>query len=115
LSLSFSAGAEKMYQISESELTALETNNSELEKELRNQVALTVQLQTELSEVKGWLAKSEAARIEAESSLTTASLSFDEYEREAERKIRGSQIAEVIEKIAIGISAAAIGYAFGTF
>ncbi len=112
---SLPVSAEKMYQISESELAALEKNNSELKMELQNQVELTVQLQTELSEVKSWLATSEKARIEAESSLTTATLSFDEYEREVQGIIRGNKIAEVIEKVAIGIGAAAVGYAIGTF
>jgi septal ring factor EnvC (AmiA/AmiB activator) len=110
LLFSFPVVAEKMYQISETELTQLETNNAELEKELKNQEELTIKLQAELSEVKSWLAKSETARLEAESSLTKISLSFDEYEKEVQRTIRGNQIAEILEKVAIGVVFFGAGY-----
>jgi septal ring factor EnvC (AmiA/AmiB activator) len=110
LSLSFSVNAEKMYQISETELTALETNISELEKELKKQEELTLQLQKELSEVKSWLSSSEKARLEAESSLTTASLSFDEYERDVQKIMMQDKILGVITNIVV----AGAGYLVGS-
>jgi len=105
--------AEKMYQISESELAELEDTISKLETELQSQVELTVRLQTELSEVRSWLATSEKARVEAQSSLVKESLSFDEYEREAEKKIRGNEAQNFFENLLISAVSVGAGYALG--
>ena len=94
--------AETMYQISETELTQLETNletlkvhNQERQKVLTEQATLlnqqkeTIKKQaSELSSLKKEIEISKAANEETQKSLLRANQSLTELEKEAKRKIR---------------------------
>lgn len=94
--------AEEMYQISETELTQLETNletlkvhNQERQKVLTEQATLlnqqkeTIKKQaSELSSLKKEIEISKAANEETQKSLLRANQSLKQFEDEAKRKIR---------------------------
>lgn len=87
--------AEEMYQISESELTQLETNLNQLAKNNETKQQLLTEQKTQLSEanqqletVKKELIASKSLNEETQTSLAEARKSFSEYENEAKRKIR---------------------------
>ena len=87
--------AEEMYQISESELTQLETNLNQLAKNNETKQQLLTEQKTQLSEanqqletVKKELIASKSLNEATQKSLAEARKSFNEYEKEAERKIR---------------------------
>lgn len=87
--------AETMYQISETELTQLETNletlkahNQERQKVLTEQATLLNQQREELKKLKKEIVISKAANEETQKSLLRANQSLTELEQEAKRKIR---------------------------
>lgn len=82
------AQAEEMYQISESELTTLETNLNQLKKNNETKQQLLTEQQKQLQIVNEQLEKSRKLNEETQTSLAEARKSFSEYEKEAERKIR---------------------------
>ena len=83
-----SVQAEVMYQISESELTRLEVNLKQLEKNNETKQNLLTEQQKQLQIVNEQLGKSRKLNEETQTSLAEARKSFSEYEKEAERKIR---------------------------
>ena len=83
-----SVQAEVMYQISESELTRLEVNLNQLEKNNETKQNLLTEQQKQLQIVNEQLGKSRKLNEETQTSLAEARKSFSEYEKEAERKIR---------------------------
>ena len=80
--------AETMYTISESELTRLEVNLNQLEKNNETKQNLLTEQQKQLQIVNEQLEKSRKLNEETQTSLAEARKSFSEYEKEAERKIR---------------------------
>lgn len=89
------AHAETMYQISESELTQLETNLDELEKSNAVKQDLLTEQKTQLSEanqqletVKKELIASKSLNEATQKSLERANQSLQQFEDEAKRKIR---------------------------
>lgn len=99
LSLWLAAGstsqAEEMYQISESELTTLETNLNQLEKSNETKQQLLTEQQTQLTEVnqqletvKKELTASKSLNEATQKSLESANRSLQELEDEAKRKIK---------------------------
>ncbi len=87
--------AETMYQISETELTALEenlqtlkTHNQERQKVLTEQATLLNQQQGEMKELQTEIANSKTANEETKKSLQKANESLNKLEQEAKRKIR---------------------------
>ena len=89
------AHAETMYQISESELTQLETNLDELEKSNAVKQDLLTEQKTQLSEanqqletVKKELIASKSLNEATQKSLERANQSLKQFEDEAKRKIR---------------------------
>lgn len=90
-----SVQAEAMYQISEGELTQLETNLNQLAKNNESKEKLLTKQETQLTEaqnqlkiVNEQLQKSRDLNEATQKSLQTASESFKKYETEAEHKIR---------------------------
>lgn len=90
-----SVQAEAMYQISEGELTQLETNLNQLAKNNETKQQLLTEQKTQLTEasqqldtVKKELIVSKSLNEQTQKSLQTASESFKKYETEAEHKIR---------------------------
>ncbi len=87
--------AETMYQISETELTQLETNletlkahNQERQKVLTEQATLLNQQREELKKLKKEIVISKAANEETQKSLLRANRFLQQFEDEAKRKIR---------------------------
>ena len=87
--------AEEMYQISESELTQLETNLDELEKSnavkqdlLTEQKAQLTEANQQLETVKKELIASKSLNEATQKSLERANQSLKQFEDEAKRKIR---------------------------
>ena len=87
--------AETMYQISETELTQLETNletlkahNQERQKVLTEQATLLNQQREELKKLKEEISSSKAANEQTQKSLERANQSLKQFEDEAKRKIR---------------------------
>lgn len=90
-----SVQAEAMYQISESELTQLEMNLNQLEKNNETKQQLLTEQKTQLTEanqqleiVKKELIASKNLNEATQKSLERANQSFKKYETEAEHKIR---------------------------
>lgn len=109
------AQAEAQYTISETELTQLEMNLTTLEQHSRDKSILLDKQAKQLSEaqkqlkiVNEQLKKSQALNEATENSLKIARESFNEYEKEAERKIR---IKTRQRNMWIVISAVAVGAA----
>lgn len=87
--------AEEMYQISETELTQLETNlqtlkahSKERQKVLTEQATLLDQQREELKKLKEEISSSKAANEETKKSLENANQSLVELEKEAARKVQ---------------------------
>ena len=90
-----SSQAEEMYQISESELTRLDTNLDELEKSNANKQDLLTEQKTQLTEanqqletVQKELTASKSLNEATQKSLERANQSLKQFEDEAKRKIR---------------------------
>ena len=90
-----SSQAEEMYQISESELTRLEANLNQLEKNNETKQQLLTEQKTQLTEanqqletVKKELIASKNLNEATQKSLLRANQSLTELEQEAKRKIR---------------------------
>ena len=87
--------AETMYQISESELTRLEVNLNQLEKNneikqklLTEQKAQLTEANQQLETVKKELIASKSLNEATQKSLESANQSLKQFEKEAKRKIR---------------------------
>ena len=90
-----SVQAEVMYQISEMELTQLEMNLTALEQHSRDKSILLDKQAKQLNEAQEQLKianeqikKSQALNEQTQNSLERANQYLNEYEKEAERKIR---------------------------
>ena len=87
--------AEEMYQISESELTSLETNLDQLSKSNETKQQLLTEQQTQLTEanrqleaVQKELTASKSLNEATQKSLERANQSLQQLEQEVKRKIR---------------------------
>lgn len=87
--------AEEMYQISEAELTQLEVNLNQLEKNNETKLQLLTEQQTQLIEasqqletVQKELTASKSLNAQTQKSLERANQSLRQFEDEAKRKIR---------------------------
>ena len=80
--------AEEMYQISESELTQLETNLDELTKSNATKQDLLTEQQKQLETAQTELAESKKTNAETRKLLESANQSLKELEDEAKQKIR---------------------------
>lgn len=90
-----SSQAETMYQISETELTQLETGLNQLEKNNEIKQQLLTEQQTQLTEanqqletVKKQLTESKTLNAQTQKSLETANQSLKQLEQEAKRKVK---------------------------
>lgn len=79
--------AEEMYQISASELTALETDLNQLETSNKNKQDLLTEQKTQLETAQTELAESKKTNAETRKLLESANQSLKELEDEANRKI----------------------------
>ena len=79
--------AEEMYQISASELTALETDLNQLEKSNATKQVLLTEQQKQLETAQTELAESKKTNAETRKLLESANQSLKELEDEAKRKI----------------------------
>lgn len=79
--------AEEMYQISESELTALDTNLDELEKSNANKQDLLTEQRKQLETAQTELAESKKTNAETRKLLESANQSLKELEDEAKKAI----------------------------
>lgn len=89
------AHAETMYQISETELTTLETNLNQLKKNNETKQQFLTEQKTQLTEasqqletVKKELTASKSLNAQTQKSLESANRSLQKFEDEAKRKIR---------------------------
>lgn len=80
--------AEEMYQISASELTALETDLNQLEKSNANKQDLLTEQKAQLETAQTELTESKKLNVEMRKSLENANRSLQELEDEAKRKIK---------------------------
>lgn len=87
LSVGSASQAEEMYQISESELTTLETNLDELTKSNATKQALLTEQQKQLETAQTELAESKKTNAETRKLLESANQSLKELEDEAKGKI----------------------------
>lgn len=87
LSVGSASQAEEMYQISESELTTLETNLDELTKSNATKQDLLTEQQKQLETAQTELAESKKTNAETRKLLESANQSLKELENEAKRKI----------------------------
>lgn len=108
-----SVQAEVQYTISETDLTTLETSLNQLKIDSEKKDKLLIQQQTQLNEaqkqleiVNEQLKKSKTLNEATENSLKIARESFNEYEKEAERKVK---IKTRQRNMWIVISAVAVG------
>lgn len=100
--------AEEMYQISETELTQLETNlqtlkahSKERQKVLTEQATLLDQQREELKKLKEEISSSKAANEETKKSLENANAYLTKLEKEEKHKIR---VKERQRNLWIGVS-----------
>lgn len=82
------AQAETMYQISETELTTLETDLEQLKKNNESKQQLLTEQQTQLETVQKELVASKSLNAQTQKSLESANQSLKQFEDEAKRKIR---------------------------
>lgn len=87
LSVGSASQAEEMYQISASELTALETGLNQLEKSNTNKQDLLTEQQKQLEKAQTELAESKKTNAETRKLLESANQSLKELEDEAKREI----------------------------
>lgn len=80
--------AEEMYQISESELTQLETNLDELEKSNAVKQDLLTEQKAQLETARKELTESKKTNYATQKLLEKANQSLQQFEDEAKRKIR---------------------------
>lgn len=80
--------AETMYQISESELTRLEANLNQLEKNNETKQDLLTEQKAQLETARKELTESKKLNAETQKSLESANQSLTELEQEAKKKIR---------------------------
>ena len=109
------AQAEVQYTISETDLTTLETSLNQLKIDSEKKDKLLIQQQTQLTEaqkqlkiVNEQLKKSKVLNEQTKNSLKIARESFNEYEKEAERKVK---IKTKQRNMWIIVSAVAVGAA----
>lgn len=109
------AQAEVQYTISETDLTTLETSLNQLKIDSEKKDKLLIQQQTQLTEaqkqlkiVNEQLKKSKVLNEQTENSLKIARESLNEYEKEAERKVK---IKTKQRNMWIIVSAVAVGAA----
>lgn len=88
LSVGSASQAEEMYQISEEELSQLQSNLTELKADSEKKQSLLTEQQKQLQIVNEQLEKSRALNEETQTSLAEARKSFSEYEKEAKKKIK---------------------------
>lgn len=107
--------AEAQYTISETDLTTLETSLNQLKIDSEKKDKLLIQQQTQLTEaqkqlkiVNEQLKKSKVLNEQTENSLKIARELFNEYEKEAERKVK---IKTKQRNMWIIVSAVAVGAA----
>ena len=82
-----SCQAEAMYQISESELTRLEVNLNQLEKNNETKQQLLTKQKTQLETARKELTESKKLNAETQKSLESANQSLQQLEDEAKGKI----------------------------
>ena len=82
-----SCQAETMYQISESELTGLEVNLNQLEKNNETKQQLLTKQKTQLETARKELTESKKLNAETQKSLESANQSLQQLEDEAKGKI----------------------------
>lgn len=82
------AQAETMYQISESELTRLEANSNQLEKNNETKQQLLTEQRAQLETVQKELTASKVLNEATQRSLEKANQSLTEYEKEARHKVQ---------------------------
>ena len=87
LSVGSASQAEEMYQISESELTTLETNLDELTKSNATKQALLTEQQKQLETAQTELAESKKTNAATRKLLESANQSLKELEDEAKKDI----------------------------
>lgn len=87
LSVGSASQAEEMYQISESELTQLETNLDELTKSNATKQDLLTEQQKQLETAQTELAESKKTNAETRKLLASANQSLKELEDEAKKDI----------------------------
>lgn len=87
LSAGSTSQAEEMYQISASELTALETNLDKLETSNTNKQNLLTEQKKQLETAQKELTESKKLNIEMQKSLARANQSLKELEDEAKKDI----------------------------
>lgn len=87
LSVGSASQAEEMYQISESELTAFETNLDELEKSNANKQDLLTEQKKQLETAETELTESKKLNVEMQKSLESANQSLQQLEDEAKKDI----------------------------
>lgn len=87
LAAGFTSQAEEMYQISASELTALETGLNQLETSNTNKQTLLTEQQQQLETAETELTESKKLNVEMQKSLENANRSLQELEDEAKKKI----------------------------
>ena len=87
LSVGSASQAEEMYQISASELTALETNLDKLETSNTNKQNLLTEQKKQLETAQKELTESKKLNIEMQKSLARANQSLKELENEAKKDI----------------------------
>lgn len=87
LSVGSASQAEEMYQISESELTTLETNLDELTKSNANKQALLTEQRKELETARKELTESKKQNAVTQKLLENANRSLKELEDEAKKDI----------------------------
>lgn len=104
-----SAQAEKMYQISESELNQLEQNSMKQEENSRNNQKTLQEQETRLKIAGEKIQKSETENKAMKNSLEKTQKYLDEYEKEAEHKIQIKERQRNLwEVISAGLLVAAV-------
>lgn len=88
LSAGSTSQAEEMYQISESELTRLEANSNQLEKNNETKQQLLTEQREQLETAQKELTASKSLNEATQRSLERANQSLQQLEDEAKRKIR---------------------------
>lgn len=87
LAAGFTSQAEEMYQISASELTALETGLNQLETSNTNKQTLLTEQQAQLETARKELTESKKLNAETQKSLESANQSLQQLEDEVKGKI----------------------------
>ena len=83
-----SVQAEKMYTIYESELATLENNSKQLLENNEKKERLLAEQKEQLGKANALIEKLKESNEQTENSLKRIKKSYDEYEKEAEKKIK---------------------------